>query len=170
MYNVITVVIALVSVGFTAATYFHQQGIDDAAAAATVRHDASQVTYWIQGAPNSSTPQLVIDNKSGGPIRGLTLQFPQSGQSGGWEAFSYYSLPDIPPCSMETTSPTREFISPPIGQTALNGSILDFTDQNGNSWALKGGYGQLIALAGYKQQVGFSWGSGTTFKPAQDCS
>jgi hypothetical protein len=167
-------VIALISVGFTAATYFDQHGAYEATSAATVRHDASQVSYWLQGAPHSNTPDLVIDNRSGGPIRGITLKFPQPVQGCSancqWESFDYYTLTDIPPCSMETTTPTRVFISPAIGQAALNGSILDFTDQNGNSWALMGGAGKLVQLTGYKQPTGFSWGSGVTYKPAQDCS
>jgi hypothetical protein len=52
----------------------------------------------------------------------------------------------------------------------VDGSILDIMDESGNSWALRGGYGQLIELTGYKQPVGFSWGSGVSYKPAQDCS
>ena len=55
LFNVITIVIALVSVGFTAATYFDQHGVDEANATAAVRHDASQVSYWLQGVPNSTT-------------------------------------------------------------------------------------------------------------------
>jgi hypothetical protein len=115
---------------------------------------------------------LVIDNRSGGPIRGLTLKFPQPvhGCSANcqWEAaFDYYTLADIPPCSMETTTTFRDFSSPAIGPAALNGSILDFTDQNGKSWALIGGVGKLIELTGYKQPAGVSWGSGVTFKPSR---
>jgi hypothetical protein len=104
----------------------------------------------------------VIDNRSGGPIRGLTLKFPQPvhGCSANcqWEAaFDYYTLADIPPCSMETTTTFRDFSSPAIGPAALNGSILDVTDQNGKSWALIGGVGKLIELTGYKQSAGVSW-------------
>jgi hypothetical protein len=174
LFNVITILIALISAGFAAATYFDQHQAYEANDAATVQHYASQVSYWLQGVPNSSIPDLVIDNRSGGPIRGLTLKFPQPvkgcSKNCQWEAFDYFTLADIPPCSMLTTTSARDFSSPSIGPMALNGSILDFTDQNGVSWALKGGYGQLSELTGYKQPAGFRWGSSVTYKPAQDCS
>jgi len=51
---------------------------------------------------------------------------------------------------MEPTT-FRDFSSASVGQAAPNGPILDFTDQRGKSGALKGGYGQLIALTEYKQ-------------------
>lgn len=170
----ISIVIAAASAAFTGLTYLDQHAADQAAASAAERHDAEQVSYWLQGVAHSTTPQLVIENRSGGPIRDLYLKFPQPVQgcsaNCNWEAFDYVSLADIPPCSIEATTVFTVFKSPEIGSAAWNGSILDFTDPNGNAWALYGGYGQLVGLPSYKPPPGFTWNPSVTFTPAQACS
>jgi hypothetical protein len=178
---VISQVISLISVGFAGVAYFDQRSaneaqlqVDRAAANAAVRHYASQVTYWLEGVPHSTTPDLVISNRSSGPIRGLMLKFPQPVQGCSkhcqWKAYDWYTLPDIPPCSMATTTTFTAFKAPAVGSASLNGSILDFTDQNGNDWALLGGYGKLVRMTRYKQPVGFSWSGAVKFKPAEASS
>ena len=146
---------------------------DNAAAAAAVRKDAEQVTYWLQG----STPQMMIQNSSDGPIRDITIFLPESehgkasalihlppgfqGAQVGIEltgkgSYLYYTLPDIPPCRIEaTTAFTMLFKSPKVGPAALNGTILEFTDPE---------------LTGYKAPTGFSYGKSPAFTPASGCS
>lgn len=170
----ISLVIAAASALFTGLTYLDQHAADQASASDAVRHDAEQVSYWLQGVAHSTTPQLVIENRSGGPIRDLFLKFPQPMQgcsaNCSWEAFDYISLADIPPCSIEATTVFNVFKSLSIESAALSGSLLDFTDSNGNAWTLYGGYGKLVELPGYKSPPGFTWNPSVTFTPAQGCS
>ena len=165
------------------------------AAANAVRHDAEQVHYWLQGTANSSIPQLVIANRSNGPIRDITVFLPQPvhnhslgttmflsrslafvGSKAGIEitadgkGYYYYTLPDIPPCSVEATRAFTVFRHPSAGQTALNGSVLEFTDPNGNAWELDQGDDKLIRLTGYKPPAGFSWSGSAKFQRAAGCS
>ncbi len=170
------------SAGFTGATYLdqhaaneHQLQVDQAAAAAAERHDAEQVSYWLEGSvPHTTAPEIVIENRSIGPIRDVILKFPQPVQGCStncqWEAFDYVGLPDIPPCSLGTTAAVADFIYPKIGSAGINGSFLSFTDPNGKSWVLYGGESRPVEEAGYKAPVGFTWTPHTTFTPIVGCS
>lgn len=159
-----------------------------------VRHDAEQVTYWLAGVPRSDLPQLDIQNASDGPIRNITIFMPEPMHNGrigvlthlpqgfegekvgievtggGKHGYFYYSLPDIPPCRVEKTTAFTMFSHPSAGVTALNGSIIEFTDLNGNSWARYEADSKLVPLTGYKAPAGFSWSGSTTFSPATGCS
>jgi YD repeat-containing protein len=163
---------------------------DNTSAAAAVRKDAEQVTYWLQG----STPQMMIQNSSDGPIRDITIFLPESesehgkasalihlppgfqGAQVGIEltgkgSYLRYTLPDISPCRIETTTAfTMLFKSPKVGAAALNGTILEFTDPDGKSWERYDGDGRLIELTRYKAPTGFSYGNSPAFTPASGCS
>jgi hypothetical protein len=152
--------------------YLLQREANASAATAALRHYAAQVTFFVEGVPNSSTPQLVVENRSGGTIRNIVLYLPipVHGCSAhcNWQGDIYYRLPDIPPCSIAPTSVLSMIKSPTIGPAALAKSALFFTDQNGNAWDLFG-YGRLVRQT-FKGTGVFNWGSFANFKPADGCS
>lgn len=169
-----------------------------ASAASVQRHDAEQVTYYPETVPGGKNPQLVIRNASSGLISNVFLLFPVpavktahgyrvsttlklttgfSGDQmgivfayGGKQGFIYYSLPDIPPCTVETTRTFETFKDSSIGTASLNGSLLDFTDPNGLGWQRYGSYGKLVRMPHIKPRSEFSWSPFVRFKPATDCS
>ncbi len=172
--SVAAIVISLLTYADQHAATEAQLQVDSAAANAALRQEASKVSYWLQGVPHKSSPELVIENSSDGPLRDMELMFPQPVQGCSrkcnWVADDWVTLTDLPPCSIETTTEFDAFSRPAIGAASLNGSHLNFTDKSGNTWALFGGSGKLIRLARYKPPAQLSWSPNVTFKPADDCS
>jgi hypothetical protein len=161
-------------------TYLASPKNQDAANAVTInaakaqqanalRRYADQVTYGLGPAPSSNsrsrTPQLIIENRSGGWVRNVTLIVPVPiqgkngsihlpgfavvsgmvghemegiGASGG---FVSIQLANIPPCEIAVTALLTAI---PSAQPAeLAGSELEFTDQTGKAWSLHGD-GRLV--------------------------
>lgn len=137
-----------------------------------MRHDAAQVSYWLQGLPRNRPPELMLENRSGGPVREIVLWLREpvrgcSSNCGGWQAYTYVSLPDLPPCSIAATTALNAIKSPHMGPGALGTSALTFTDQHGRHWELTGG-GRLVRDPNYHR--GTAWSVSAEFRPADGCS
>jgi hypothetical protein len=191
--------LAIVAVLIALATFINTIRIEQDNASNARSHDASLVTYWLQGnTPYSSKPQVMVTNLSPGLITNVTLYLPiptqKTSQGGcdvgvklravgdgegyellpGCKGMAYYSIRDIPPCTTTETPFEGGFVSPRFTFAELNGSELLFTDPNGNSWARYAGSQQkLIPAPGYKGpwgKPGFDWSGPATSQPAVGCS
>jgi hypothetical protein len=54
----------------------------------------------------------------------------------GGKGYKFFNLPDLPPCSIETTTILDSLVAPKIGPLTRAGSDLTFTDANGHTWNL----------------------------------
>ena len=120
-----------------------------------LEHDASEVTYGIGPVPGARppTPELIIENRSGGWVRNVVLYVPDpsavSGQPfyvipgvAGAEEIGigrggpYFSiqLPDLPPC--ELTVITLFSALPHLRPGSMQNAVLYFTDELGQGWGL----------------------------------
>lgn len=132
--------------------------------ASTLRQYAQEVSYGLGPAPgrNNGSPQLIIENRSNGWLRDVTLILPiptsgngidtsvnpvdgmvgsvriNSDENGNSVTFQ---LANIPPCEMAITKILAAI--PGIEPGDLADSRLIFTDQKGNGWILHGN-GQLV--------------------------
>jgi hypothetical protein len=191
--GLLAVLIALLAFVNQRSTNEAQLQVDQANAAAARSHDASLVTYWLQGnGPYSSKPQVVVENGSSGLITNVNLFLPVPTQRSaqgctvgaglraigeqdgvimmpGCKGFVYYRLRDIPPCTVTTTTVLDAIVSPAITSTELGNSALFFTDAKGNSWDRYGGRQRLVAVPGYKESSGFDWVGPVATKPAPGC-
>jgi hypothetical protein len=192
--GLLAVLIALLAFVNQRSTNEAQLQVYQANAAAARSHDASLVTYWLQGnGPYSSKPQVVVDNGSSGLITNVNLFLPVPAQRSaqgcsvgaglravgeqdgvtmmpGCKGFVYYRLRDIPPCTVTTTPVLHAVVSPAITSTELGNSVLFFTDAKDNSWDRYGGRQKLVAVPGYKGSSGFDWVGPVSSKPAPGCS
>lgn len=165
------------------------------AAAAALSQDADLVDFGLGSAPHSSSPQIVIENRSSGWIRNLTLviqvpvrettepdgsvsvSMPNFGTySGGGNGFQGVEvtangatfrepLLDIGPCELAVTTALRSF--PHIDPATLAKSELDFTDPNGNAWT-RFGSGKLVRNTGYEGPG--VWSPYAVLEPLPGCS
>jgi hypothetical protein len=162
---------------------------------ATLSQEAELVDFGLGTAPHSSSPQIVIENRSSGWIRNITLTIPvptrETPNSDGNVTisipnFGVYSgggdggqgitgtpngiifrepLPDIGPCQLAVTTALRSF--PSINPATLAKSELDFTDPNGNAWT-RFGSGKLVRNASYEGPG--AWSPYAVLEPLPGCS
>lgn len=148
-----------------------------AAVAAALRHDAELVHFGQGTPPGSRSVQIVIENRSPGWVRNMTLIIPvperKTPAAGGtWISvpdFSVYGgggngfqgvtvtaaggavfrepLTDLGPCELGVTTAARSF--PTLNPATLVRSELDFTDPNGVAWRLFGS-GKLVRNTSFK--------------------
>lgn len=172
---------ALVAIVISILAYTNQRSAnsvqisaDKAAATAALRHDAEQVTYLPVAVSDSKTPDVTIENRSGGPITNLILSLPApvqcGGNCGGWKGFVWFRLPDMLPCTVAVSASLSELVSPKLTPTRLAESALTFTDENGNTWTRFGGEGKLITQPRPKEPVDYTYAPFNGSKPANGCS
>jgi hypothetical protein len=137
---------------------------EQAQEASALRQYAQQVSYGIGPAPasNNGSPQLIIENRSSGWLRDVTLIvaiptpangiYPSIKSANGMVgemrinndengSSITFQFANIPPCEIGITKILAAL--PSIEPGDLAASRLVFTDQNGNGWVLRGN-GQLI--------------------------
>jgi hypothetical protein len=170
---------------------------EQARKASALRASAGQVTYGIAPAPDSSsTPRLLIENRSGGWIRAISLYIPVpphaklsftvvGGMVGNEETgygpegnYYFFQFPNIPPCEIGITALLQAM--PSLTETDLAQSVLSFTNADGN-W-LTNVTGQLEAgsppywLSGADAGLpngpgtsGLAWNTGSDMHPVEAC-
>lgn len=163
----VAIAVSVISIGFTAATYFDQSTansaqirVDQATASAFLRHNAERVSYYLGTParfPRKGAPPLIIANRSLGPLRNMAFNL----------GSMFVGLPDIPPCSIETTG-VMKLTYPKITPQALKGSVLTFTDATGNRWRLTGSGHLLEHAAPTPGESG--WTPSANVQRANDCS
>lgn len=173
------IVIALVALINQMGANSAQDQVNQANANAAMRQIADHISLYPQ-AGHGKNFVLVIAIRSYGLIRDVEFKMPQPIQGCSakcdWVAYDWFTLPNVPPCSIAVTTAFNDFrdpanpSKPQVGMSSMNGSNLDFTDPNGNSWALFSGESRLDLLAGYKAPTAFSWGGFATVEPASGCS
>jgi hypothetical protein len=198
---VVTVVITIFATLWTN-NHLHQGAANEAtvqaeqdAAATALSQDAELVDFGLGSAPHTSSPQIVIENRSSGWIRNLTLVIPvpeqkttepdgsvsisfpnfavysggSTGFQGIWGSASAATfrepLPDIGPCELAVTTALRSF--PAIDPATLASSELQFTDPNGNAWT-RFGSGKLVKNASFEGPG--TWSPYATLEPLPGCS
>jgi hypothetical protein len=168
----VAIVVSAVAAAFTGLMYFNQRSANAASANAALEHDANRMAYYLGSSVGSSLPPLLIANRSLGPVRGMTIYLPEhvQGCSAKCAARGYmsFTLPDLPPCSIETTTILDSVVSPKIGPLTLAGSDLTFTDAEGHTWTLTGS-GQLLHQPSPKPGTQ-GWSASATVKRANDCA
>lgn len=165
------------------------------AAAAALSQDAKLVTFGLGSASHSSSPQIVIENRSSGWVRDMTLVIPvpvretreadggvgvsipsfglYSGGGNGFQGVvvtangAYFREPllDIGPCELAVTTALRSFSH--INPATLAKSELDFTDPNGNAWRSFGS-GKLVRNTSYEGPG--VWSPYAVLEPLPGCS
>jgi hypothetical protein len=184
------------------AGYLHQGSANEATIQAqqdeeeaALSQDADLVDFGLGTAQHSRSPQIVIENRSSGWIRNITLIIPLSLQgttnsdgsttisipnftvySGGGNGFEGITgtpngitfrepLPDIGPCELAVTTALRSL--PSLGLATLAKSQLNFTDPNGNAWT-RFGSGKLVRNTSYKGPG--TWSPYAVLEPLPGCS
>ena len=165
------------------------------AAAAALSHDAELVGFGLATAPHSGSPQIVIENRSSGWIRNMTLVIPvpvrktteadgsvtfsipnfgtYSGGGNGFQGVDMTAkgatfrepLLDIGPCQLAVTTALRSF--PALDPATLAKSELDFTDPNGHAWT-RFGSGKLVR--NIKNEGPSVWSPYAILEPLPGCS
>ncbi len=161
------------------------------ATAAALSHNAELVDFGLSSASHGGAPQIVIQNRSSGWVRNMTLvisvpvrtlsngtiAIPNFGvYSGGGNGFQGVSvtangavfrepLADIGPCELAVTTALRSF--PTINPSTLAKSELDFTDPNGNAWT-RFGSGKLIRNTSYEGPA--VWSPYAVTEPLPGCT
>ena len=150
---------AVVAAVFAILAYTNQISASQSANAATLEQYASQVYYTLGPLEANKTQDVVITNDANAPISNVVLNFPQPVQDCGspcnWVGYDYVNLGSIPGCKQLTANLLSIFSHPSIGIKSENGSRMNFTDRNGNTWAEYGAENnRLVQLQGYKPPVG----------------
>ena len=168
----VAIAVSAVAAAFTGLMYFNQRSANTASASAALEHDANRVAYYLGSSVRSNLPPLLIANRSLGPVRGMTLYLPEhlAGCSANCaeKGYMYFTLPDLPPCSIETTTILDSVVSPKIGPLTLAGSDVAFTDAKGHTWTLTGS-SQLLHQPSPKPGTQ-GWSASATVKRANDCA
>jgi hypothetical protein len=130
---IIPIIISMIAVLFTGATYWDQHQADQAAAAAADRSDASLVSFWT----NTQGPTIVtIQNLSTVPIQSVMFEFAFDvfGKS---RQTSYLNIPIdgvLPPCTQAEFNTASWY---PLQQDPVTLPLaLYFTSANGQVWQL----------------------------------
>ena len=139
---VLPISVSVVALVVSILTYVDQHNIDQATVISAQQAYASQVSFWLVQVHGSSTPQLVIQNRSFAPISNVFLQISASRYRGWLEIDTPAGVGTIPPCSLDTTSTLKESALAASHQTlgapkdfAMSVVRLTFTDASGITWA-----------------------------------
>jgi hypothetical protein len=199
---VVTLIITVFATLWTD-NHLHQAAANEATvqaendqAAAALSQDAELVNFGLGSAPHSSSPQIVIENRSSGWIRNITLVIPapvrESSNSDGSVSIS---IPNFTIYSGGVDNGSEGVLGTPSGVTfreplldigpcqlavttalrsfpsidpaTLAKSELEFTDPNGNAWT-RFGSGKLVRDASYKGPG--AWSPYTVLEPLPGCS
>jgi hypothetical protein len=177
-----------------AANQAADQAQQDAAAAA-LRHDAELVDFGLKTPSRSISQKIVIENRSSGWVRNLTLvvpvPVPKTPEAGGDVSISipnfnvyqgvggfqgvWYTvkggatfrepLPDIPSCFRAVTTVLRSL--PGLDPTTMATAQIDFTDPNGIAWR-RFGSGELVRNRAFKGPG--AWTPYMLLEPMPGCS
>jgi hypothetical protein len=203
---IVTVILtagASIPTGIYIGDRLHQGAANEAAVqaahaslAAAESQDAELVDFGMGTDPKTGRPEVVIENRSSGFVRNVTLIVPApvqatsnadgstsvslpnfasgfdggSGSSGivGTPDGIFYRdpLPDIAPCELAVTIVLRSLPSIQPGPT-LAKAELGFTDPNGIAW-VRFGTGKLVRNTGFKGPG--AWSPYALEEPLPDCS
>jgi hypothetical protein len=151
----VAILLSVISAGFAGPTYFNQSTANtaqiqaaQAAATASLERNAERVSYYLGPIPRNGVPHLIIANRSLGTIREVGVYVPRPvhciGHCGSLGSAALYTgVPDLPPCSIETTDVLTRVTASEYSPWDLQKSALTFTDSNGHRWDLLGS-GRLI--------------------------
>lgn len=133
------------------------------------------MSYYLGPIPRNGVPHLIIANRSLGAIRQMGIYVPRPvhciGHCGSLgSAALYRSVPDLPPCSIETTDVLTQVTASEYSPRDLQKSALTFIDGNGHRWALLGS-GRLIGRNVMAPIGQAAWSGGPVrVTRASDCS
>jgi hypothetical protein len=189
--------------GVLTANHLHQGAANEAAiqgqqqaAAAALNQDAELVDFGLGTVPHSSSPQIVIENRSSGWIRNMTLVVPvpvqQTREANGevninFPSFGIYTdggngfygirgtadggfvfSEPLPDIGPCELAVTTALKSfPNLNPATLAKSELYFTDPNGNAW-MRFGSGKLVRNSTFKGSG--TWSPYAVLEPLPGCS